>query len=423
MVYGDTDSVFVSLPGKTREQAFQIGNDIADTITSCNPAPIKLKFEKVYLPCVLLAKKRYVGFKYEDVDAKEPVFDAKGIETVRRDGVRAQQKMVEVCLKKLFRTQDLSDIKDYCRRTWMNLLHNKVSIQDFIFAKEVRMGTYSQKGPPPPGVAVAAKRMLLDPNDEPLYAERVPYVIVKGLPGTRLVERAIDPMTILNDSSFELDTNYYISRVLIPPLDRVLRLVGVDVKSWWNDMPKHQSWSDDALLPRTKVLGGYQVTNTDKEAAQHKLQCYVCESRGSASRCDDCHSATQEITTKLAAKWHSNEMRLVDAQRVCATCTGIGPGRPIACESIDCPWLYARKKGENSQHAFEAIKGTLMDFDDGLVTPNESGTNRIGPGKMKFTEHHDDNDDKICVSKSSQRSDRLVSPWWGRNVTRSGSMP
>lgn len=55
--------------------------------------------DQVYLPCVLLAKKRYVGFKYENPDDKEPVFDAKGIETVRRDGILAQRKMTETCLK------------------------------------------------------------------------------------------------------------------------------------------------------------------------------------------------------------------------------------------------------------------------------------------------------------------------------------
>lgn len=47
VVYGDTDSVFVYLRGKTKEQAFRIGYEMADTITVMNPAPIKLKFEKV----------------------------------------------------------------------------------------------------------------------------------------------------------------------------------------------------------------------------------------------------------------------------------------------------------------------------------------------------------------------------------------
>jgi DNA polymerase zeta len=47
VVYGDTDSLFIYLRGKTKDQAFRIGHDIADSITALNPAPIKLKFEKV----------------------------------------------------------------------------------------------------------------------------------------------------------------------------------------------------------------------------------------------------------------------------------------------------------------------------------------------------------------------------------------
>jgi hypothetical protein len=40
--------MFVSLPGKTKEEAFKIGHDIADKVTMMNPKPIKLKFEKVW---------------------------------------------------------------------------------------------------------------------------------------------------------------------------------------------------------------------------------------------------------------------------------------------------------------------------------------------------------------------------------------
>jgi hypothetical protein len=47
VVYGDTDSLFVHLPGRTKDQAFRIGNEIADAVTSVNPKPVKLKFEKV----------------------------------------------------------------------------------------------------------------------------------------------------------------------------------------------------------------------------------------------------------------------------------------------------------------------------------------------------------------------------------------
>lgn len=42
-------SLFVLLKGATKEQAFNIGKDIVDTVTAMNPKPVKLKFEKVCL--------------------------------------------------------------------------------------------------------------------------------------------------------------------------------------------------------------------------------------------------------------------------------------------------------------------------------------------------------------------------------------
>jgi DNA polymerase elongation subunit (family B) len=59
------DSMFVLLPGRSREEAFRIGAEMASAVTAANPPPVTLKMEKVYHPCVLLSKKRYVGFAYE----------------------------------------------------------------------------------------------------------------------------------------------------------------------------------------------------------------------------------------------------------------------------------------------------------------------------------------------------------------------
>lgn len=53
VVYGDTDSLFILLHGKSRNEAFKIGNEIADAVTAANPTPVKLKFEKVLHPCIL----------------------------------------------------------------------------------------------------------------------------------------------------------------------------------------------------------------------------------------------------------------------------------------------------------------------------------------------------------------------------------
>jgi DNA polymerase zeta len=47
VVYGDTDSLFVLLPGRSRADAFRIGAEIAAAVTAANPPPVTLKMEKV----------------------------------------------------------------------------------------------------------------------------------------------------------------------------------------------------------------------------------------------------------------------------------------------------------------------------------------------------------------------------------------
>ena len=93
---------------------------------------------QVYLPCVLQTKKRYVGFMYETRDQKEPAFDAKGIETVRRDNCGVVSKVLERCIKILFTMRDVSQVRSYLQRQFTKMLSGRVGLQDYIFAKEFR---------------------------------------------------------------------------------------------------------------------------------------------------------------------------------------------------------------------------------------------------------------------------------------------
>lgn len=346
VVYGDTDSLFVYLKGRTKDEAFDIGAEIAKTITDMNPRPVKLKFEKVYLPCVLLAKKRYVGFKYESRTQQEPDFDAKGIETVRRDGTPAEQKIEEKALKILFRTADLSEVKKYFQRQCTKIMKGKVSVQDFCFAKEVKLGTYSDKGPPPPGALISTKRMLEDPRAEPQYGERVPYVVITGAPGARLIDRCVAPDVLLHNDQNELDAEYYISKNIIPPLERIFNLVGANVRQWYDEMPKFQRIRriDTESLARSKEL---IVSKKTLESYMKSSACVICreklpeEESPICKRCMD-HTPTSLLT--LRSRQHQAEQKAVNLEKVCRSCAGLAWGADICCDSKDCPVFYTRAR-------------------------------------------------------------------------------
>ncbi|XP_067273494.1 DNA polymerase zeta catalytic subunit isoform X2 [Pseudorasbora parva] len=337
VVYGDTDSMFVLLKGATKEQAFKIGNEIAEAVTVTNPKPIKLKFEKVYLPCVLQTKKRYVGYMYESLDQKNPVFDAKGIETVRRDGCPAVAKILERSLKLLFESRDISQVKQYVQQQCVKVLEAKASMQDLIFAKEYR-GTGSYRpGACVPALELSRRMMAYDRRLEPRVGERVPYVIVYGMPGVPLIQLVRRPVEVLQDASLCLNAIYYITKQILPPLARIFNLIGVDVFSWYHELPRVQkAWSS---LGGGREGGDEGARKGTISQYFTTLHCPVCDELTQLGVCEHCRAEPQHVAIHLHQDlrlWESQQDQLL---KVCRSCSG-STDRRVPCVSLDCPMLY-----------------------------------------------------------------------------------
>jgi DNA polymerase zeta len=69
----------------------------------------------------------------------------------------------------------------------------------------------SDKVPPPPGATVAARRTMEDPNDEPQYGDRIPYVIIRGEAKARLVDKAVAPQDLVNNRSVDPSRPFILS--------------------------------------------------------------------------------------------------------------------------------------------------------------------------------------------------------------------
>lgn len=317
VVYGDTDSLFVYLPGKSKKDAFKIGNALASLVTSRFPDPVQLKFEKVYHPCVLLAKKRYVGYSYEYEGQQEPKFDAKGIETIRRDGIPAQQKMVEKTLRLLFETKNLSLVKKYTLEQFYKILINKVSIKDFCFAKEVRFGTYKNEAHLPPGAIIANKNVNKDPRNEPQYRERVPYLVFQDSLKARVKDRCISPENFIKSyattNPLKLDSEYYITRVLIPPLERIFNLIGADIKGWYKELPKfnREQIKSKNIFEFGNVIKSNSCLSCGSKLEEFSKSKYVCY---------QCLNAELELIANLSMSAKQVESKFLAEDKLCQIC-------------------------------------------------------------------------------------------------------
>jgi DNA polymerase delta subunit 1 len=111
VIYGDTDSVMVKFGTKDLAEAMKLGEEAATLVSSKFIKPIKLEFEKVYFPYLLINKKRYAGLYWTNPD-KYDKMDTKGIETVRRDNCRLVQNVIETVLRMILIDQDVQGAQE-----------------------------------------------------------------------------------------------------------------------------------------------------------------------------------------------------------------------------------------------------------------------------------------------------------------------
>ena len=132
-------------------------------------------------------------------------------------------------------------------------------------------------------------RQKLDPNDVVQVGERVPYVVVNMLdsPIYKLRESAQRPEHLLyprNGSRLELNAIYYIVKRILPAVDRVFSLIGIDVMHWYKlEMKRSRRMPLDRILPGTG--GAQRGTILGHFESDH---CVLCDDRCKGLLCIAC---------------------------------------------------------------------------------------------------------------------------------------
>lgn len=134
VIYGDTDSVMVNFNVPSIARAMELGKLAAAQITETFPSPVKLEFEKVYCPYLLMSKKRYAGLLWTRPE-KHDKMDTKGIESVRRDNCLLVRKMVTTSLEKLLIERDVHGALKYVKKTISDLLMNRLDLSELVVSK------------------------------------------------------------------------------------------------------------------------------------------------------------------------------------------------------------------------------------------------------------------------------------------------
>jgi DNA polymerase delta subunit 1 len=347
VIYGDTDSVMVRFGVTTVAEAMDLGKQAARLITGYFPPPVKLEFEKVYYPYLLINKKRYAGVFWTKPD-KYDKLDAKGIESVRRDNCLLVRNVLDTCLKKILLERDVEGAKAYVKNTISDLLQNKLDLSLLVITKALSKDR-SEYAAKQAHVELVERMRKRDPHTAPSIGDRVPYVVVQGTKKDKAYEKSEDPLWVL-ENNIPLDYQYYLKQQLSKPLLRLFDAL----------MPNPQSLlSGDhtrtVVLPTPKtggIVGFYKKRPTC-------LGCRVPLADGQTTTCSSCHPREPEVYEQCLSTAKELERRFTKVWTQCQVCQG-SLHQTVLCTSRDCPIFYLRKK---VQMDLKDAEETLARFD------------------------------------------------------------
>jgi len=216
VLYGDTDSVFLSLKGRSQKDALKF----VEAINMELPGVMELELEEFY------PKGIFVSAKIGEAGAKKKyallnehgAIKIRGFEMVRRNWSPIAREVQENVISIILREGDVEKAFNYVRKTMKELEQKKVPVEKVTIFTQIQKGLddYENVGPH----VAAAKRMLA--KGYPMVAgSLVRYIVVQGK--GKISDRVKLPEEVQEG---EYDDQYYINNQIIPSVDRIFEVLG-----------------------------------------------------------------------------------------------------------------------------------------------------------------------------------------------------
>ncbi|KAH7318613.1 DNA polymerase delta, catalytic subunit [Stachybotrys elegans] len=338
VIYGDTDSVMIKFGTEDLAEAMKMGQEAAQFVSSQFLQPIKLEFEKVYYPYLLINKKRYAGLYWTKTE-KYDKMDTKGIETVRRDNCMLVQTVIEKVLRMILIDRDETGAQEYVKRTIADLLQNKIDMSKLVITKALTKDDYEHQQA---HTAVAERMKERDKGSAPGLGDRVAYVMVRSEKGAKNFEKSEDPLYVL-EHNVPIDTKYYLDNQLAKPLARIFdAILGGENKSKSLLTGEHTR----VISVASPTVGGLM------KFAKKTQQCLGCkrpmpskEGQETSALCQDCIPRAGELYQHTLNKVTDLEVRFGRLWTQCQRCQG-SMHCEVICSSKDCPIFYMRMKAK-----------------------------------------------------------------------------
>lgn len=273
VIYGDTDSIFCDFgitggsPRDQRERAIQLGQLVEEKIKPFLDKPHELAYEKIFAPFIILTKKRYCAYKYENSPDHHCV-SLMGISLKRRDSALVSKVVCGGILKRMLDGCTSEDIVEFTKNTIQNM--DRYSIDYFVTSKRLKK---EYKNPDSLAHVALARRMQeRDPGSAPKASDRIQFAFIYNedlLDKRCLQTEKIEEVNYIKEKGLMIDYNHYIERQIMVPACQFLSLIMAEPERLFTQVMK-KNMRERRSAKGKKVLKKFGDMFTMKQEEEEK---------------------------------------------------------------------------------------------------------------------------------------------------------
>jgi len=213
VIYGDTDSVYLTLKGKkSKEEILRMANILLNKINRDLPEDMELEFEGFYSRGIFITKKRYALMD------EHGMLTVKGLETKRRDWANIAKDTQERVLNALLKDNNPDEAANIVKEVVKRIKSGEVSLSELAINTQITrgLGEYVQPGP-----HIVAARKAMKKGFDFRQGSIVTYIITKK--GGSISDKA-EVIDFVEEGNYDAD--YYINNQVLPAVMRILEALG-----------------------------------------------------------------------------------------------------------------------------------------------------------------------------------------------------
>ena len=237
LIVKNTDSIFIKMDLKDSESKadiydkstlyynIELGKCASKFLKTLLPYPHNMEYEKTFYPFAQMAKKKYIGNKYEE-DPNIYKQTSMGVVLKRRDNASIVKKIVGGMVNIMMDENDIDKTVRFMKKAISDLLKGKFGIHEFITSKTLK-GSYVDRTKLA-HVVLADRMAQRDPGNAPQLNDRIPFVAIETpiKKGIKVLQgEKIEHPDYILENNLKIDYLFYLTNQIQNPSIQFLELI------------------------------------------------------------------------------------------------------------------------------------------------------------------------------------------------------